>query len=169
MLPRDARASLQGHPRIAPRWAMIRARPRLDGLGAGQTGAQFGRCRGPLEDISLDSIKSIAVPVTRKRAAAAKPKRAGKPSSVPGGHVGGHVGPARRSLSGATAPAPKHRFHLGERLRMVGGGMTLRRDESICRVTLLLPHEGGPLLYRVRSELESFERVVAESDLSSVS
>ena len=56
----------------------------------------------------------------------------------------------------------------GERLRMVGGGTTLRRDESICRVTSLLPHEGGPLLYRVRSELESFERVVAESDLSAV-
>ena len=115
----------------------------------------------------MDSIKSIAVPVTRKRAAA-KPKRAGKPTTVPGGHVGGHVGPARRSLSGATAPAPKHRFGLGERLRMVGGGTTLRRDESICRVTSLLPHEGGPLLYRVRSELESFERVVAESDLSAV-
>jgi len=122
---------------------------------------------GALGGYLVESIKSIAVPVTRKRAAA-KPKRAGKPSSVPGGHVGGHVGPARRSLSGATAPAPKHRFHLGERLRMVGGGMTLRRDESICRVTLLLPHEGGPLLYRVRSELESFERVVAESDLSAV-
>jgi hypothetical protein len=30
-----------------------------------------------------------------------------------------------------------------------------------------MPYEGrGPLLYRVRSDIEAFERVVAEADLS---
>jgi hypothetical protein len=33
-------------------------------------------------------------------------------------------------------------------------------------VTFLLPFEGGQVLYRVRSPAESFERVVAEGDLS---
>jgi hypothetical protein len=28
-----------------------------------------------------------------------------------------------------------------------------------------MPHEGGPFLYRIRSEVENFERVVAEADL----
>jgi len=43
----------------------------------------------------------------------------------------------------------------------------LARAGSFCKVTALLPYEGhGSLLYRVRSETEQFERVVAEADLS---
>ena len=70
--------------------------------------------------------------------------------------------PARR-----TTPAPTHRYHVGDKLRMNGGGHSVQRAASACKVIALLPYEGhGALLYRVRSDTESFERVVAEADLA---
>ena len=62
---------------------------------------------------------------------------------------------------------PLHRFHIGERLRMSGGGYSVARAGSACKVISLLPYEGhGSLLYRVQSDSEAFERVVAEADLT---
>jgi hypothetical protein len=62
---------------------------------------------------------------------------------------------------------PEHRYRLGERLRMVGGGNLVARAPSFCKVIAQLPDEGrGALLYRVRSDSEQFERIVAEADLS---
>ena len=62
---------------------------------------------------------------------------------------------------------PAHRYHIGERMRMTSGGYSVARAGSFCKITALLPYEGkGALLYRVRSETEQFERVVAEADLS---
>lgn len=109
-------------------------------------------------------MKSIAVPVTRKRTAAMKPKPAGRPTPPADSQVGGNVGAGRRPAP-PVAAAAKHRYRVGERLQMLGGGRSWARAEAICRVTALMPHERGPLLYRVRSEVESFERVVAEDDL----
>lgn len=78
--------------------------------------------------------------------------------------VGGEVGPAR-------APRPltralRHRYHVGQRLRMLGGGSTWGRLDGYCKVVALMPHEGGTFNYRVRSEAENFERIVAEADLT---
>jgi hypothetical protein len=115
----------------------------------------------------VDLIKNIAVPVTRKRAAA-KPKSAGRPTPPADHFVGGSAGPGRRPAPTMLAQ-PKHRFRIGERLQMNGGGRSWARAEAVCRVTALMPHERGPLLYRVRSEMESFERVVAEDDLTTLS
>jgi hypothetical protein len=70
--------------------------------------------------------------------------------------------PERRVRSG-----PVHRYVVGDRLRMGNGGYSSNRIASTCRITALLPYEGhGPLLYRVHSDAEAFERVVAEADLS---
>jgi len=67
----------------------------------------------------------------------------------------------------AVRAQPAHRYRIGERLRMSNGGYSVARAGSFCKVTALLPYEGhGSLLYRVRSETEQFERVVAEADLS---
>ena len=112
----------------------------------------------------VDSLKSIAIPVTRKRAAG-KPRKAGHPAPPADSRVGGTVGPLRR-VSGAISIAPQHRYRIGERLMMQDGGRSLQRAKTTCRVISLLPAEGGPLRYRVRSETESFERVVEEGDLS---
>jgi hypothetical protein len=74
---------------------------------------------------------------------------------------------SRRAPPRPVVAAPTHRYHLGERLRMGNGGYSIARAASFCKVTALLPYEGkGSLLYRVRSETEQFERVVAEADLS---
>jgi len=65
------------------------------------------------------------------------------------------------------AAQPAHRFHIGERMRMSNGGYSVARIAAFCKVLALLPYEGrGPLLYRVRSDNESHERIVAEADLT---
>jgi hypothetical protein len=62
---------------------------------------------------------------------------------------------------------PIHRYHVGERLHVGNGGYSAARAAASCKVIALLPYEGrGMLLYRIRSDAEAFERVVAEADLS---
>jgi hypothetical protein len=113
--------------------------------------------------------KSISIPpnpstrvglrraAARKLAAEAEP---GVPELVP-------PVPPRRPPGRTAQSAPTHRYHVGERLRMGGGGYSVARIAAVCKVVALLPYEGrGSLFYRVRSETEAFERVVSEADLS---
>jgi hypothetical protein len=65
-----------------------------------------------------------------------------------------------------TLAEQRHRFAVGQRLAMAPGGREISRGASTCSVVFLLPYEGGPLRYRVRSDSESFERIVDENDLS---
>ena len=75
--------------------------------------------------------------------------------------------PVSRSPRQAAPRPPLHRYRSGERLRMGNGGNIVSRAASYCTIVSLLPYEGrGALLYRVRSDAEAFERVVAEADLS---
>lgn len=108
--------------------------------------------------------KSIAIPpnpsarVGGRRAAARK--------TEPGDDTV-MLSPALAKPARSARPQPAHRYHIGERLRMRNGGYSVARAAAYCKVVLLLPYEGrGALLYRVRSETESFERIVAEADLS---
>ena len=76
--------------------------------------------------------------------------------------AGDETAPARQA-----APRALHRYRASERLRMGNGGNLVSRAASYCTVVALLPYEGhGARRYRVRSEAEAFERVVAEGDLS---
>lgn len=112
---------------------------------------------GPREDTE---IKSIAIPVTRRMPAArsAPPSDKPMPRSTPAELAAAQI---------ANAPSRAvHRFKVGARLRMKQGGNSVARPASFCRVVFLLPFEGSQLLYRVKSETESFERVVAEADLA---
>ena len=104
-------------------------------------------------------FKSISVP-TRN----ATKKRGGAPSS-------GSIPTYAPATSAATSPrggsnALAHRFVVGQRLAMAPGGREFARGAATCSVVSLLPHEGGPLRYRVRSDNESYERIVDENDLS---
>ena len=74
--------------------------------------------------------------------------------------------PLRLAPNDPHSVRPRHRYKVGARLRMNNGGNSLARQAGFCRVTFVLPYEGGQLLYRVKSEAESFERVVAEIDLA---
>ena len=68
---------------------------------------------------------------------------------------------------GAVMPAATHQYVIGEKLVMRPGGTVIARVGSACKVVALLPYEGrGSLLYRVRSDAEQYDRVVAEIDLA---
>lgn len=114
----------------------------------------------------MEPIKSIAVPATRRRTTG-KPRRAGHPEAPADSRVNGTVGAPRR-VAGPAAPAREHRYQIGQRLSLSGGGNRWARVQALCSVVALLPHEGGPFLYRVRSEVENYERIVAEIDLTPV-
>ena len=105
------------------------------------------------------SLKSIAVP----------PRVASKKGRSPfAGDAAPAYVPATRTpeRSRVARSAHAHRFATGERLSMAPGGREISRSASACVVLALLPYEGGPLRYRVRSESENFERIVDEADLS---
>lgn len=111
----------------------------------------------------MDKLKSIAVPVTR-RSIAGKPRKGGQTQVAPHNGTGGTTEAPRREAASA-AEGPQHRYGVGQQLKLLGSGRYWARSTGLCQVVALLPHEGGPLLYRVRSEAESFERVVPEADL----
>ena len=107
--------------------------------------------------------KSIAVPLNPAA------RRGGRLIAATAGDDGDDPGPSLLPPKPARAavPQPQHRYRVGERLRMTHGGNVMARLGSVCKVVSLMPYEGrGPLLYRVRSEAEAFERVVTEADLS---
>lgn len=110
-----------------------------------------------------------AYPLTRL---AVTPKPAVRPTIA----VPSMADAKREARQSAAAAAPSgevakaahqhHRYKIGARLQMHHGGNLLSRQASNCRVTFVLPYEGGRLLYRVKSDVEAFERVVSEADLS---
>ena len=110
----------------------------------------------------LEKIKSIAVPVTRKRLSAPR-MRPSRPDTF---EDEGLRRPVRHAAPRVEAV---HRYHIGERVRMVGGGSNWARSEAVCSIVALLPHERGPVLYRVQSDAENCQRVVEETDLSTLS
>jgi hypothetical protein len=60
----------------------------------------------------------------------------------------------------------QHRYHLGETLDLRANPRLSNRPSGLCEVLACLPHDKGPLLYRVKCIAENNERVVEESDLS---
>ena len=105
--------------------------------------------------------KSIAVPLNPSARRGGR-LLAASDLSAEHASAGDETAPARQAT-----PRALHRYRASERLRMGNGGNIVSRAASYCKVVALLPYEGhGALLYRVRSEAEAFERVVAEGDLS---
>jgi hypothetical protein len=108
-------------------------------------------------------IKTVAVTPPRRRNVRAVPEL--RPAEDDAELI--NVGPVMVRAARRATPAPHHHFHIGERLRLTAGGSTVARAGAVCKVLALLPYEGhGSLLYRVRSDAEQFERIVAEADLS---
>ncbi|MBL8591997.1 MAG: hypothetical protein JNK01_04880 [Devosia sp.] len=58
-----------------------------------------------------------------------------------------------------------HRYAVGQVLDMRSSPHTNTRPAGPCEVVFRLPHDHGPVLYRVRPLNEKIERVVAEADL----
>jgi hypothetical protein len=59
-----------------------------------------------------------------------------------------------------------HRYAVGQVLEMRSSPHTNTRPAGPCQVLFLLPHDNGPVLYRVKPLNDKVERVVAEADLS---
>ncbi|SFZ85657.1 hypothetical protein SAMN02983003_2825 [Devosia enhydra] len=104
-----------------------------------------------------ETLKSIAIPVKPK----ARRSRAPAPSSPSLPPQKAFDPLAGRPRAAGAAPAPAHAYGIGQRLvyRTLMGNST-------CTVLRLLPVEKGVLSYRVRSDIESYERNVEESALS---
>lgn len=60
----------------------------------------------------------------------------------------------------------QHRYRVGQMLDLRSAARLSNRPAGPCEVITCLPHDRGPLLYRVRSQGENVERVVEEADLS---
>ncbi len=59
-----------------------------------------------------------------------------------------------------------HRYKVGQMLELRSAPRHSNRPAGPCEVLTCMPHEKGPVLYRVKSWGESNERVVEEADLS---
>jgi hypothetical protein len=59
-----------------------------------------------------------------------------------------------------------HRYKVGQMLDLRSAPRHSNRPSGPCEVVACLPHEKGPVLYRVKSWGETNERVVEEIDLS---
>ena len=65
------------------------------------------------------------------------------------------------------SPVERHRFSVGDEVRVIStSGMWFKHGIDY-RVTAALPPQGGKLQYRIKNEQEPFERVVSESQLAS--
>lgn len=60
----------------------------------------------------------------------------------------------------------QHRFKVGQMLELRSAPQRSNRPAGPCEVVFCLPHDKGPILYRVKSLGETNERVVDETDLS---
>ena len=59
-----------------------------------------------------------------------------------------------------------HVYKVGQMLELSSAPMHSNRPKGTCKVLACLPHDKGPLLYRVQCFSERNERVVEEIDLS---
>jgi hypothetical protein len=112
----------------------------------------------------VEKLKSIAVPVTRRDAIAkARKSHRARPSDD---SEDAALAVEFRRQPQPTAAKPHHQYRVGQRLAMARGSRDIARPAASCQITAIVPHETGPLLYRVRSDTESFERIVDEVDLA---
>lgn len=67
----------------------------------------------------------------------------------------------------ASSPVERHRFSVGDEVRVIStSGMWFKHGVDY-RITAALPPQAGKLQYRIKNEQEPFERVVSESQLAS--
>lgn len=59
-----------------------------------------------------------------------------------------------------------HLYKVGQMLDLRSAPRHSNRPAGPCEVIACLPHDKGPVLYRVKSKGESNERVVEETDLT---
>lgn len=58
-----------------------------------------------------------------------------------------------------------HKYKLGQTLDLLPSHGSSSRKASECEVVALLPFEGHSVQYKVQSRLETYQRIVSETDL----
>ena len=61
--------------------------------------------------------------------------------------------------------ATMHKYKLGQTLDLLPSHGSSSRKASECSIVALLPYEGRAVQYKVQSKLESYQRIVSETDL----
>ena len=59
----------------------------------------------------------------------------------------------------------RHRYSTGQMVELASASPLHRPPPGPCRIVSCLPHDRGPLQYRVQWEGEAVQRVVSEPDL----
>lgn len=150
---------------------------------SGKPAAIAKRAAKPAAPAPAKSAKPAEkAPVAKKPAVAARAKPAPSASFDPDRRLELIAAAARRrkKVTAKPAPAPiaivqqrepspveRHRFSVGDQVRVVStSGMWFKHGIDY-RVTAALPPQAGKLQYRIKNEQEPFERVVSESQLAS--
>ena len=60
---------------------------------------------------------------------------------------------------------PRHSFAAGQTVRLANASRLTPAASGDFKITRLLPESSGELQYRVKSDRESYERVVGENEL----
>lgn len=60
----------------------------------------------------------------------------------------------------------RHRYRIGQVVDFKPSRLAMPSSGGEYKVVRLLPREGGDLLYRIKSPIETFERVACESELA---
>ncbi len=60
----------------------------------------------------------------------------------------------------------KHKYKIGEELRLASGMRKTALSANRCRIVGYRPFEQGEPSYRIKSDLENHERIVRESELT---
>jgi hypothetical protein len=107
----------------------------------------------------MEPIKSVSIPPTRRASKKARPM------SAPVMRAESRFG-AAASIRNLHIVRPSPLYRVGQTLMLLGGGNRWARTQAPCRVLAVLPHDSGPFSYRVRSEVENYERIVVETDLA---
>lgn len=169
----SARKAVKASPaKAAPKRSAAKAAPAKPAAKAAK----------PAPAAPKPTAAKTATPV-KKPAAAARAKPSPSASFDPDRRlelIAAAAARRRKKVTAKTAPAPiaiiqqrepnpveRHRFSIGDQVRVVStSGMWFKHGIDY-RVTAALPPQAGKLQYRIKNEQEPFERVVSESQLAS--
>ncbi len=76
--------------------------------------------------------------------------------------------PQRRAGRAISPPAATHLFEVGQVVQLKGGFGRLARGSDVYHVTRTLPPRGDAPQYRIRNDLENYERVVMQDELIAI-
>lgn len=122
----------------------------------------------------MNTLNSIAVPVTRKKSGGQASRAKTSSGAVPPvmGTVRGRgnlVSPTIRDAGHRLrTPQRAHRFAIGQTVSVTFNPIRPASVGTLFKIVTCMPISGPSLQYRVRSDDEPYERVVIEEDLQPV-